>query len=725
MTRIIEDVKLDFQDVLLVPKRSTLASRAEVQLEREYTFKHGTVRYVGVPIVVANMDTVGTMPMARALYDYKMSVALHKFYTADQLVGFFHEPKSAFSFYTMGITDNDYVKFAEVWNRLDKDTRPSYICIDVANGYSRKLVQFVQSIREHYPSVCIMAGNVVTPDMVYDLIERGADIVKIGIGPGCLTADARVLMSDGTYKNIIDIQAGDRVITMTGEPATVKRQFCTGVRKAMSIRNGHFHKPLTLTPDHRCFVGDLHTVSKQTLEGCGYRKILSRPTKEGASKLTWMQAQDTIDSVGLAPIDLKFELPEQFIIDISKYFLQIPSPEYHQEVESTYETGYLFGTFLGDGNSHLDDNFSGRVEWYFHNDETETINKLVETIVNVVGKTPTITKYETRQYTTITLYSKQWASLLSTFGKKTEKHLPKKWYTTNKQYLQGLYDGLIDSDGYVNGPQKNFCNTSPFLIELFCFLCLQLYRCYPNILNSGKQSSYLVEAKNDAYRAFIAETVSKRVLGSYQVIKFLDHTSHEIEVPVYDLEVDHPSHSFIANNTIVHNSVCTTRRITGVGYPQLSAIMECADAAHGAGGQICGDGGITCPGDIVKVFAGGADFVMSGGLFAGHTECDGQLVYDPLATDPNQPVAMRFYGMSSEEAMEKHYGGKADYRAGEGKVVEVPYKGLVEHTVEEILGGLRSACTYTGARHLKHLPKVATFVRVNRILNSSLSKYDI
>ena len=158
-------------------------------------------------------------------------------------------------------------------------------------------------------------------------------------------------------------------------------------------------------------------------------------------------------------------------------------------------------------------------------------------------------------------------------------------------------------------------------------------------------------------------------------------------------------------------SVCTTRKMTGIGYPQLSAVIECADAAHGLGGHIVADGGCTVVGDIAKAFGGGADFVMLGGLFAGHKECEGEVEGD----------TMTFYGMSSEEAQLKYYGGKKSHRASEGKKVQVPYKGNVADTIDEILGGLRSSCTYAGARTLKALPKCTTFVKVNRQLNEVFS----
>jgi GMP reductase len=154
-------------------------------------------------------------------------------------------------------------------------------------------------------------------------------------------------------------------------------------------------------------------------------------------------------------------------------------------------------------------------------------------------------------------------------------------------------------------------------------------------------------------------------------------------------------------------SVCTTRDLTGVGYPQLSAVIECSDAAHGLKGHVCSDGGCTVPGDIAKAFGGGADFVMLGGMLAGHDECEGELVYDK---ETQKPKAMQFYGMSSETAMEKYHGGVADYRAAEGKTVEVPYRGSVTETMKTIIGGARSSMTYIGATKLKEVPKRTTFV---------------
>jgi GMP reductase len=180
-------------------------------------------------------------------------------------------------------------------------------------------------------------------------------------------------------------------------------------------------------------------------------------------------------------------------------------------------------------------------------------------------------------------------------------------------------------------------------------------------------------------------------------------------------------------------SVCTTRIQTGVGYPQLSAIIECADAAHGLGGHVIADGGCTCPGDVAKAFAAGADFVMLGGMLAGHDEGGGDIITKTYLTNEIDTEGLygdvgshikvdkqfvQFYGMSSKAANDKHFGGLKDYRASEGREVLVPYRGPVTNTVRDLLGGIRSTCTYAGAKTLKQLSKCTTFVRVTQQFNA-------
>lgn len=338
--RIEEDIKLDFVDVLIKPKRSTLFSRKDVNIERTFNFRWANKSWRGIPIIASNMDTIGTLQMAKALGEKKMLTAVHKFTHEDDWKD--QTLPLPYMMVTTGINDDET---RHTFNSvLEQHPEIQWICVDIANGYTERFVDFIEKMREQYPDKIIVAGNVVTGEMTEQLILAGADIVKVGIGPG---------------------------------------------------------------------------------------------------------------------------------------------------------------------------------------------------------------------------------------------------------------------------------------------------------------------------------------------------------------------------------SVCTTRRMTGVGYPQLSAVIECADAAHGIDGHIISDGGCTVPGDIPKAFGAGADFVMLGGMLSGHNECQGDVF------ESNGKKFMQFYGMSSDTAMKKHFGGIEHYRASEGKTVYVSYKGPVENTLAEILGGLRSACTYAGAKRLKDLPKCTTFIRVNRQLNDT------
>jgi GMP reductase len=251
------------------------------------------------------------------------------------------------------------------------------------------------------------------------------------------------------------------------------------------------------------------------------------------------------------------------------------------------------------------------------------------------------------------------------------------------------------------------------------------YSCPPNVvytIGMGDANSSMQEIQK-----------AERILNRHKSIKFIcidvanGYTEKFVNY-VRTIRGLFPDHILIAGNVVTREmtealilaganivkigigpgSVCTTRKVAGVGYPQLSCIMECADAAHGLGGYVLSDGGCTCPGDVAKAFGAGADFVMIGGMFAGTDEAAGEATED----------GKEFYGMSSATAMEKHSGGVATYRAAEGKRVVVSCVGSVGGVMQQILGGVRSACTYVGASRLKDLSKCTTFIRVNRQLNT-------
>lgn len=182
---------------------------------------------------------------------------------------------------------------------------------------------------------------------------------------------------------------------------------------------------------------------------------------------------------------------------------------------------------------------------------------------------------------------------------------------------------------------------------------------------------------------------------------------------------------------IGQGSFCLTRIKTGVGYPQLSATMNCARAADDVGVHLCSDGGLTCPGDFAKSFGAGADFTMAGGIFAGHSECGGEIIARQYLTNEldgngKQIIKTKMfstgYGMSSEVAMKKHNGGMAEYRSSEGKCVEIPFKGSVHGTVGDILGGIRSAMTYIGAKSIEEISQNCNFIKVNSQSNEIFGK---
>ena len=229
-----------------------------------------------------------------------------------------------------------------------------------------------------------------------------------------------------------------------------------------------------------------------------------------------------------------------------------------------------------------------------------------------------------------------------------------------------------------------------------------------------------------------------KVLKEYSFIKFLcidvaNGYSERFSAFLKSVRDKYPTKTIIAGNVVTADmtqelilsgadivkvgigpgSVCTTRIQTGVGYPQLSAVIECADAAHGLGAHMIADGGCTCPGDVAKGFGGGADFVMLGGMFAGHDEGNGKIVKS------NGSKFIEFYGSSSDTANNEHYGGLASYRSSEGRTVRVKYRGKIDNTIQNILGGIRSSCTYVGAPSLKQLSKCTTFVRVTNQFNKT------
>jgi inosine-5'-monophosphate dehydrogenase len=599
------------------------------------------------------------------------------------------------------------------------------LVVDTSHAHSQMVLDTVAQVKKRFgQQVQLIAGNVVTAEATEALIQAGVDGVKVGVGPGCFAAGTRVLMANATYKNIEDIQVGDRVINMNGEAVTVAKAWCTGVREVMALRHTASYRETYVTPDHRYLVGDLTPVSAATVASHGYAKLLEKPTRLGLSKIGWKEIAKSEREVMLLPRHIAFELPAGFEIDLRDFAVrqEKQSARYQTTLADTYELGYIFGTFLGDGHAFIApsrNSVQGRVSWYFAHHEQEIAEKLIRCIKAVTGVDVMPTQRE--KVTDICFYSLQWARLLSEFGKRHEKHLPEQYLSGNRAYQQGLFDGLIDSDGHRAGDGRLcFHNTSQQLVELFNVLCYLLEGSFPHSsteeASAGGLKGTAHERCRASYRARLNVTHDKRLMAKYQAVKRLEERQVGMAVPVYDIEVACPTHSFIADNAIVHNSICTTRVIAGVGMPQITAIYECAGVAQKYGVPVIGDGGIQYSGDIAKAIAAGADSVMLGSLLAGVDESPGELII-------SQGERFKDYrGMGSVAAMKKRSFSKDRYFQSdvieesqviaEGIEARVAYKGMLGPLVFQLIGGLRQSMGYAGCATIAEMQEKTRFVRI-------------
>src|SRR5207253_5782853 len=314
----------------------------------------------------------------------------------------------------------------------------------------------------------------------------------------------------------------------------------------------------------------------------------------------------------------------------------------------------------------------------------------------------------------------QWARLFALCGKREQKHLPRRFVCGSPFYLKGLYDGLVDSDGYHAADRRVcFKNTSRELVELFGILCQLLWGSFPNVHTEPPRAGGLAGTSDarcrESYVARLSVTHAKRHTRGYEVVKQLGQRKLGVVGPVYDLEVDCPTHSFIADNSIVHNSICTTRVVAGVGVPQVTAIWDVAQVAAPLGIPVIGDGGMTSSGDVAKSIAAGADTVMLGSLLAGVEEAPGDVIV-------LQGERFKEYrGMGSLGAMKARGFSKDRYFQGDVEDVDelvpegiegrVPYKGPLRGVFHQLVGGLRQAMGYCGAATIDEM-KRARFVRI-------------
>ena len=605
------------------------------------------------------------------------------------------------------------------------------LVVDSAHGHTNNVIETVKEIKSRF-GIDVIAGNVATKAGAKSLLDAGADAIKLGIGPGCFAAGTRVLMANGAYKNIEKVRTGDRVINMHGNPVTVVRAWCTGMREVMAIRHVASFRETLATPDHQFFVGDLNTCSASTLQSMGFVAVLEKPTKRETSKFTWKQLGDLQQDVLLSPKHINFEMPDGFEIDLTEFAKRKEKQlaRYNVDIKESYELGYMFGTFLGDGHAFLAKNRNsqaGRVSWYFGPTEDAITEKLVRCVELVTGVKPTITK---KNVFHIHLYSLQWARLFALFGKREEKHLPDRFRAGNPIYLHGLFDGLLDSDGNIASDGRiSFRNSSQSLIELFNVLCFLVHGSFPNTTTESPTAGGLknVDANNclPSYRSRLNVSHKKRHSSQHQVVKKLEKRKLGITVPVYDIEVDCPSHSFIADNVIVHNSICTTRIVSGVGVPQISAIYNSAQGVLGSEVPLIADGGIRYSGDITKALAAGAHSVMIGGLLAGLAESPGQtIIYKGRSFKT-------YRGMGSLGAMGEGSSDRYRQSSNGGKLVpegvegRVPYKGPLGEFIYQLVGGLRAGMGYCGTRNIEELRTKTRFILISAASVQESHPHDI
>jgi len=602
------------------------------------------------------------------------------------------------------------------------------LCIDIAHGHSELAINALKTVKDKFSDIEVIAGNVATEEATFDLIKAGADCVKTGIGSGCFAAGTRILMSNGTYKNIEEIKSGEKIINKDGMAVKIKKSFCTGIKKVIKLRSSIFHQSTYVTPDHKYWVGDLNSVSTETIHSRGYAKLLEVQSKTvpKMSKYKWKEVKDIEQDVLLMPKNINFELEDYFEISLNKRSggNTRSGIEYEEDLvlKPSYKLGYIFGTFLGDGTAHKgvnkkNNSHVGSVRWSLGLDELEIAEKISKCMYNISKKESKIV-YTKRNTIEVRFFYKPLADFLQGFGKKHNKFLPEKYLINNKEYLKGICDGLIDSDGYEEDyGRRTLNNSSKRIIELFGIICYLLTDVFPNCEKERRSMGNLKGTKLENIKpGFISRIITtgeKRLTKDYQLAKILENKDIGEEVMVYDLEVDCPTHSFIANNAIVHNSICVTRLVAGAGYPQFSALLNCSRVGHELGIPIMADGGIGgIAGNFAKAVAAGASTVMRSRSLAGTDESPGIAI---MRNGKKYKIYRGSASFGANMTRNERNNEKVDEEYNpEGVEAMVPYSGSVEEVIKPFLAGLRSGMSYTGAHNIKEFWEKAEFVRMTQ-----------
>jgi len=566
---------------------------------------------------------------------------------------------------------NDYMERGEALVKAGVDL----LCIDVANGYTQMMFDAIKELKKTFPQISIMAGNVCTADGFKFLCKAGADCIRVGIGNGCFTEDTKVLMANGTYKNINKIEIGEYVINKYGKPVKVLNIINRGKKQVMKINTNNWHKDIFVTPDHKYWISDLSITSKTT-------KLLDIQTNT-VPNYKWKQISeiDNQKMFTLMPNKIEWLLSKNFTIDLNEY-------NKTGTITSNYKLGYIFGTYLGDGNTKIDeDNYSGSCMWLFDLNKHDIANKVKDYIQELLDY-ECIVSVKSDNVLSVNCYNKCFTYLLNEFGKNINKQLPNKYYCTNIEYIKGLYDGLIDSDGH------NKTGSNEYLIELFNWCCMNL---------------------NISFCSMKSPEYSK----DYVYNKVLSKELYDIQ-ETWDIEVDCDTHSFIANNSIVHNSICSTRLQTGIGVCQFSALLECSKIAKKFNVSMISDGGHTGKvGNKFKALAAGARCVLLGRSLAGTTESPGKIIYKGgKRFKYYRGMASAYANLSKQEKL-----GNGNINTNfhiEGVEGEIEYKGSVSDQIKQICNGVRSGMSYLGVSTIAELHAIK--VVFNKITPSGFSE---
>lgn len=561
------------------------------------------------------------------------------------------------------------------------DAGTDVLVIDVAHGHHSMVGKALKEIKELYPNVDVIAGNVCTKEGTKYLIDNGADGIKIGVGAGCLGVDTRVLMANGQYKNINTIQVGEYVINREGNPVKVLNVINSGFKNTIAFETDLWHAPTYVTPDHR------------------YWSNINNNNE-------WIEIDSIDNNKVLMPKNINWKLD-----GIYNNLNFIPN----------YNNGFIFATVLKNNKCWQKKNDLDLSTFTINNSNVMTLFKkaICEENYKLSYQEMPNGFYKIISLDCLNEYDN---FIRDIYTKLTlTDRLPSEYYYINTDYIRGLYDGLCDRLFNETTNENHFSSYSENLTELLCWCCIQLNKSFMHYNNENL--SAILENYPGGPNCIL--TIDNKNSNKYHTSMINKKISWK-EMEVWDIEVDCPTHSFIANNCIVHNSICTTRIQTGCGFPQFSAVLECAEEANKFGVPVIADGGHSNKiGNIFKALATGASTSMLGGMISGTTETPGPII---IKNDKKCKIIRGMAGRLSN--LNKSEKNKEDIdienMTPEGVEGYIPYKGDVKQVLDQIIGGIRSGLSYVGVDSIKELHSTGvTFVKITNSSQKESGPHDI